>query len=361
VPTGSDRRPSLEGTLAHRTLHRADGVVTIPFPRRFLTTGLTVVVLAGMLTGCTLETDTSSAGAEKPAATAGPAEPATAAPSQTERATQQTSSTPNAPGPPRSDTALAALMTLAVKGRAPMSDYDRDQFGQAWLDTNRNGCDTRNDILARDLSVKRFRPETADCVIEAGELADPYTGTTLAFIRGPGDIVDIDHVVPLGNAWVTGANGWPIRKRAALANDPLNLFATDASSNRAKGDGDAATWLPPNKAFRCAYVARQVAVKQKYGLAVTAPEKAAIGRILSTCPNQALPPDSGAPVISPVAPNVPNRTPEPTEIATGQKPRTVWYENCDAARAAGAAPVHSGDPGYDGHLDRDGDGTGCDS
>ena len=254
-----------------------------------------------------------------------------------------------------------------------MNDYDRDLFGQAWLDTDRNGCDTRNDILARDLDFKRFRVG-GDCVIEAGELADRYTGTTLDFIRGPGDIVDIDHVVPLGNAWVTGANRWPVRKRVALANDPLNLLAADASANRQKGDGDAATWLPPNKTFRCAYVARQVAVKKKYELALTAPEKAAITRILSTCPNQPLPRDSGAPVISPVAPNVPNRNPQrPNDNGSagssggsggsgnGGKQGSVWYENCDAARAAGAAPVHRGDPGYDQHLDRDNDGTGCDS
>ncbi len=163
-----------------------------------------------------------------------------------------------------------------------------------------------------------------------------------------------------------------MRKRAALANDPLNLLAADASANRQKGDGDAATWLPPNKTFRCAYVARQVAVKKKYELALTAPEKAAITRILSTCPNQPLPRDSGAPVISPVAPNVPNRNPQrpndneragssSSSGSHGGKQGSVWYENCDEARAAGAAPVHRGDPGYDQHLDRDNDGTGCDS
>jgi hypothetical protein len=259
-------------------------------------------------------------------------------------------------------TAVTVLAALPVKGRASMSDYERDQFGQAWLDTNRNGCDTRNDILARDLTVKHFRAGTGDCVIASGELEDRYTGTTLDFIRGPGDIVDIDHVVALGNAWVTGANRWPIRKRAALANDPLNLLAVDASANRQKGDGDAATWLPPNKAFRCAYVARQVAVKTKYGLAVTAPERAAVSRVLRACPSQPLPPDSGAPVISPVAPNVPTRKPEKTSQSGGGPTQgSVWYENCDAARAAGAAPVHRGDPGYDRHLDRDNDGTGCDS
>ncbi len=250
-----------------------------------------------------------------------------------------------------------ALAEVPVKGRAPMNDYDRDQFGQAWLDTDRNGCDTRNDVLARMLTGKHVRPGTRGCVVEAGQLADRYTGTTIAFVRGPGDLVDIDHVVPLGNAWVTGARGWPARKRAAFANDPLELLAVDASANRRKGDGDAATWLPPNKAFRCDYVARQIAVKRKYALWMTSPEKVAISRILARCPDQPLPADSGAPVMSPVAPNTPHRRPASTTARGGH----VWFENCDAARAAGAAPVARGEPGYDRHLDRDGDGVGCDA
>ena len=262
--------------------------------------------------------------------------------------------------PPRG-TALVALAGVPVKGRAQMNDYDRDQFGQAWLDTDRNGCDTRNDVLARALTGKQTRPGTNGCVVEAGRLADLYTGAAIAFVRGPGDLVDIDHVVPLGNAWVTGARSWPARKRAAFANDPIELLAVDASANRQKGDGDAATWLPPNKAFRCDYVARQVAVKLKYGLWMTPPEKAAIGRILATCPEQRLPADSGAPVISPVAPNAPQHTPEHHPRSTTTQGDHVWFENCDAARAAGAAPVTRGEPGYDRHLDRDGDGVGCDA
>ena len=103
-------------------------------------------------------------------------------------------------------------------------------------------------------------------------------------------------MVALGNAWVSGAWRWDLRRRAALATDPLNLLAVDASANRQKGDGDAATWLPPAKAYRCAYVARQIAVKAKFGLSVTAPERDAIARVLATCPEQPLPADSGAPL-----------------------------------------------------------------
>jgi len=244
-----------------------------------------------------------------------------------------------------------------VKGRAAETGYERAQYGQAWLDTDRNGCDTRNDILRRDLSETVVRDRTHGCLVESGVLHDPYTARDLQFTRGPGDVVDIDHVVALEDAWVTGANRWDIRKRAALANDPMNLLAVDASANRQKGAGDAATWLPANKRYRCAYVARQVGVKAKYGLSVTPAEREAIERVLSTCPGKPLPKDSGAPVLSPVAVNAPRTASAPSP--TGRGP--VEYANCDAARAAGAAPVRRGQPGYAAHLDRDGDGIGCDS
>jgi hypothetical protein len=186
------------------------------------------------------------------------------------------------------------LASLPVKGRSPMTGYDRSRFGQAWLDADRNGCDTRNDVLGRRLTHIVHKPGTHGCVVASGDLADHYTGTSIHFVRGDGFLVDIDHVVPLADAWVTGASTWSIRKRAAIANDPMNLEPVDASTNRRKGDGDAATWLPPNKGYRCTYVARQVAVKGKYQLWVTPPEKAAIARVLARCPAERVPADSGA-------------------------------------------------------------------
>lgn len=265
---------------------------------------------------------------------------------------------------PAMGAAAALLASLPVKGRAPMTGYDRDEFGAAWLDADRNGCDTRDDILARDLSGLVYEPGTRACVVFSGHLSDPYTRRGVDFIKGDGTLVDIDHVVALGNAWSSGAFGWPIRKRAALANDPLNLLAVDASANRQKGDGDAATWLPANKRFRCAYVARQGTVKDKYRLWVTAPEEAVIARVLAGCPTQAPLKDSGAPVIVPVdvsrpQPAIPAPAPGPVPAPATSGGASVYYENCDAARAAGAAPVHLGDPGYGSHLDRDGDGVGC--
>jgi hypothetical protein len=162
----------------------------------------------------------------------------------------------------------------------------------------------------------------------------------------------------MSNAWQTGAFAWEPRKRAALANDPMNLLAVDMSANRQKGDGDAATWLPSNKGVRCAYVARQVSVKAKYHLWVTPAERDAVRRILDSCPGQRGW-TGGAPTLSPVPVNTPARTSAPAPTGTAPVSGDVYYENCDAVRAAGAAPIHAGDPGYAPHLDRDGDGVGC--
>lgn len=186
-------------------------------------------------------------------------------------------------------TALAALGTLEVRGRAPKTGYARTKFGTAWADVDHNGCGTRDDILRRDLTQLRFRGSASGCVVVGGVLADPYTGRSIAFVKAEAAKVQIDHVVALSDAWQTGAQQLPETTRLALANDPLNLLAVDGPANQQKGDGDAATWLPPRKAFRCAYVSRQVAVKARYHLWVTAAERVAIAGILHSCPEQPLP------------------------------------------------------------------------
>ncbi len=187
--------------------------------------------------------------------------------------------------------ATEILETLPVKGRAPKTGYSRAEFGQTWADVNRNGCDTRNDILKRDLISISYKTKTRDCVVLAGVLVDRYSGETINFVRGniSSMEVQIDHVVALSNAWQTGAFKLTKIERTALANDPLNLFAVKGRLNSQKSDGDAATWLPPLKSFRCAYVAQQIAVKAKYSLWVTAPEKSAMLGILAKCPTQGAP------------------------------------------------------------------------
>jgi len=179
---------------------------------------------------------------------------------------------------------------IPIKGRAPKTGYARSQFGPAWtddvpVDGGHNGCDTRNDILRRDLHVTAFKPRTHDCVVLTGILQDPYTGKRIDFVRGQrtSSAVQIDHVVALSDAWQKGAQQIGEERRRMLANDPLNLLAVDGPANNQKGAGDAATWLPHNKAFRCRYVALQTRVKARYDLWMTPAEHDAIVRILAGC------------------------------------------------------------------------------
>ncbi|MEU6729548.1 HNH endonuclease family protein [Nonomuraea wenchangensis] len=177
------------------------------------------------------------------------------------------------------------LAKLQVKGRAPRTGFDRDKFGPSWADVDRNGCDTRNDILKRDLEDETFKPGTHDCIVLTGTLKDPYSGKTITFKRGQdtSTAVQIDHLIPLSDAWQKGAQQWSATKRKEFANDPLNLQATDGPLNGQKSDSDAATWLPPLKSYRCTYIARQIDVKAKYDVWVTAAEKSAMEGILDGC------------------------------------------------------------------------------
>lgn len=181
-------------------------------------------------------------------------------------------------------TARAELDTLAVRGRAPKTGYTREQFGAAWTDIDRNGCDTRNDILARDLTDVTFKAGTHDCVVLTGELTDPYGGGVIDFERGAQSAaVQIDHVVALSDAWQKGAQQLTAEQRQSFANDPANLLAVDGPLNQRKGDGDAATWLPPQTGYRCLYAARQIRVKAAYGLWVTKAERDALDSQLDRC------------------------------------------------------------------------------
>ena len=247
---------------------------------------------------------------------------------------------------PPPGSALEALASVDVRGRAARTGYERDLFGAGWVDTDRNGCDTRNDVLARDLTGEEVEPGTRDCVVVSGTLADPYSGRTIAFRRGQGtsDDVQVDHVVALSDAWQKGAQQWDDARRTQFANDPLNLLAVDGPLNAQKGDGDAATWLPPARAARCAYVARQVAVKVEYGLWMTRAEHDAIATVLEDCPDEPLPERDG-PAPEPEAPPAP----------------AAPFPDCAAVRAAGAAPIAEGDAGWNPDLDGDGDGVGCES
>ena len=263
--------------------------------------------------------------------------------------------------------ALAVLATLPVQGRAPQTGYSREQFGQTWsddvtVDGGHNGCDTRNDVLRRDITDAQIKPGTQGCVVLSGTLADPYTGTVVPFLRGSdtSDDVQIDHLVALSDAWQTGAQQLSAEQRQNLGERPRQSAGHLGWLNQQKGAGDAATWLPPNKNYRCTYVTRQIEVKAKYQLWVKPAEKDAMTRVLDGC--------SGVLAAVTVDPSVQTATPAPTtstaEVtppvgATSAATMSEPFRNCAAARAAGAAPVHLGDPGYSTKLDGDRDGIAC--
>lgn len=303
--------------------------------------------------------------------------------------------------------ALDLLAELPVKVPASTAGYSaRAMYGLAWADVDRNGCDTRNDILKRDLTDVVLA-KNSTCKVESGILADPYTASTIHFRRGPetSSAVQIDHVVALGDAWLKGAQLLTGAQRMAFANDPLNLQATDGPTDVQKGDSDAAAWLPPNKNFHCEYVARQISVKATYQLWVTQAEHDAMAAVLAECAGQLVPtnkkeaavvasvdpapehaaeaavvvpvpaaeakapapayvapaPAYVAPAPAPYVPPAPAPAPyvPPAPVYVPPAPAAVYYANCAAVKAAGAAPIRAGQPGYSRSLDRDGDGVGC--
>ena len=184
--------------------------------------------------------------------------------------------------------ATTLLAKIAVKGRAPKTGYDRDLFSDGWGDIGE--CDTRNYILRRDLKSITWR-SSPRCTVATGILNDPYTAKKIYFVRGVGtsNAVQVDHVVPVSDAWQKGAQQLSARSRYAFYNDPLNLLAVDGPTNQRKSDSDAASWLPPNRKYWCSYVSRQIAVKHKYKLWVTSAERDSMSRVLKTCPNQLVP------------------------------------------------------------------------
>lgn len=189
---------------------------------------------------------------------------------------------------PTYDTVRRQLEELPVKGWDRLHDFNRALFGEPWSDDvnvqfGHNGCNTRDDILRRDLADLQVRPGT--CFAQRGVLHDPYTAATIVFVRGPDSspAVQIDHVVSLSDAWYKGARFWDDQRRRDFANDPRNLLAVAGQANFDKAFRDAASWLPPNAAFRCAFVARQVEVKTDYRLWLSAKEKDAMRRVLREC------------------------------------------------------------------------------
>ena len=185
---------------------------------------------------------------------------------------------------------LAGVTVVPVRVRG--YDYRRAAFGEAWDDDNdapggHNGCDTRNDILNRDLVDKTYVSiKRCPDAVATGILRDPYTNATIAFTRGNqvGAAVQIDHIVPLALAWDMGARDWSDAMRIRFANDPANLLAVAGQANQDKGDQEPATWMPPNHAFWCQYAMQFIAVARGYGLAVDQASAQELREAAATCP-----------------------------------------------------------------------------
>lgn len=185
----------------------------------------------------------------------------------------------------RAEQVRAQLDALRVVGGTSEADYDRGLFGQAWYDEDRNGCDTRNDILGRDLTSVATKPGTGGCKVLTGQLEDWYSGTTVDFVSGQGtsELVQIDHLVPLSWAWRHGAEHWDSTTLRAFSNDPLNLVATTGQQNQQKSDSGPGDWLPASDAAQCRYVQRFTQVLHDYDLGVNLRDRAMMRGVLAEC------------------------------------------------------------------------------
>ncbi|MFJ9387521.1 HNH endonuclease family protein [Nocardioides sp. NPDC101246] len=193
------------------------------------------------------------------------------------------------PGPVDVPEARGALAALATVARRPdgLAGYVRSSFGGGWADSDGNGCNQRDDVLLRDAVEVLTRPQgSCDHDVLAGTWVDPYTGRRLVFtdLKEPGQAraIQIDHVVPLAEAWRSGASGWSPDRRRAFADDLGNLLAVDGPTNMGKSDDDPAGWRP-RKGFQCAYAARWIETKTRWSLAVDDSERRALGEMLGYC------------------------------------------------------------------------------
>lgn len=185
---------------------------------------------------------------------------------------------------------LAGITVVAA--RAHRHDYRRALYGDAWTDDNdapggHNGCDTRDDILNRDLvDITHVSTKRCPDAVATGTLHDPYTNAVIAFTRGAkvGEAVQIDHIVPLAYAWDMGASAWPYRQRVRFANDPANLLAVAGQGNQDKGDAGPGQWMPPNRAFACQYAIAFIEVVRGYALRLDQTSADVLRAAAATCP-----------------------------------------------------------------------------
>lgn len=243
--------------------------------------------------------------------------------------------------------AKTLLSRLTVRNESSKR-YSRAKFTH-WVDANRNGCNTRAEVLKSESKIKTTKRGT--CTISTGKWLSMYDGRTVRKAKN----LDIDHFVPLAEAWRSGAHAWNSTRRQAFANDlgySWSLIAVTSRTNRHKSDSDPAEWLPARRV--CSYVSGWVAVKYRWKLSVDSWEKRAINEAMASCsPTALMVKRPGTPKISKLVER------KRTSSGGGSAPKDVYYENCTAARRAGVTPIYRGQPGYGSHLDRDGDGVAC--
>lgn len=317
-----------------------------------------LLVAAVLLVGC------DAAAGDEPARTPDvTAEYVTVAP-QEDTEPEATAEEPQDTAEPVAGDAMEALDGLRVVAH-DIQPYDREaDFGGRWTDTDGNGCTTRQDVMLRDST--EWVDEDGDCQPEQVVIQDRYTGA--AYVTLDVSQAHTEHVVSVHEAWLTGAQDWDQETREAFYQDPLNLITVEGTVNMAKGDANAAQWLPPYQGGHCEFAAHQVTVKAKYDLGVTGAEYAALSGILADCPGQELLTGTTVPVFdtttyltggSTVPTEDVNPAPAVEDEPGGTGDDGVHFENCAAAREAGAAPLHEGQPGYRPGMDGDGDGVAC--
>ncbi len=264
----------------------------------------------------------------------------------TNAASSPTSAPPTTNAPSAGDPGAAkAQLTVLPVNDSPhsLSGYSRALFPQ-WLDIDGYGCDARQEVV---IEASVTPPVVHDCKVSSGEWVSAYDGKTTT---DPATF-DVDHVVPLANAYESGAWSWSTAQRTQYANLPIDLWLVSATANRAKGDASPDHWRPPSRAIWCQYAERWVSIKARWHLTMTTSERDALGQMLDTCGAS-----DGTPIPSTTSlPSAAMTGPTTTVAGTS----TVYYANCAAARAAGAAPLRRGQPGYRDELDGDHDGVAC--
>lgn len=331
--------------------------------------GACLLSFALLLAGCG-----SSADADRSVSSVvSPGDSSVPTPAPIEGTSTTTTPIPSPSGSPSSSPGIAAtspstrdrLAVLSIDDRpSPQGPYRREEWPH-WSDVDRNGCDARQDALALWSVVPATVNRAGTCKVVVGSWVSPYDQMAS---NNPSDF-DVDHLVPLENAFRSGGWAWSTERRRAFANDPGELVVASASSNRSKGSDPPDQWRPPFRDSWCAYADGWVKVKSTWGLTVTTSERDALGQMLDTCgiagpiwplggtafttPDGKAPSGSASGSAPPPAPVAPTT---PVAPAPGG---SVYYANCTAARAAGAAPIYEGQPGYRSALDGDKDGIAC--